>query len=154
MKNKDGSNCNVRMSAKTSNLKRHWERQHKEAVKWVKEQDMQEVHKKGNPTTSSWQSSLSHYFFNKKVSISMTKEQFKRQIIELVVDDGTTLQLFSLPAFLKLMEELATKLGVSLERHCVRDMVINEADNQKQLLKKILHKKFCNLKMELAQGTK
>ena len=43
---------------------------------------------------------------------------------------------------------MATKLGVSLKRHCVRDIVINEADNQKQLLKKMLHKKFCNLKMD------
>ena len=78
----------------------------------------------------------------------MTKEQFKRQIIKLVVDDRVALQLFSSPAFLGLMEELATKLGVSLERHCVRDMVINEADNQKQLLKEMLHKKFCHLKMD------
>ena len=78
----------------------------------------------------------------------MTKEQFKRQIIKLVVDDGVALQLHSSPAFLGLMEELATKLGVSLKRHCVRDMVINEADNQKQLLKEILHKKFCYLKMD------
>ena len=58
VKNKDGSTCNVRMSAKTSNSKRHLEMQHKEAFKWVKEQDMQEVHKKDNPTTSSTQSSL------------------------------------------------------------------------------------------------
>ena len=38
VKNKDGSTCNVRMSAKTSNLKQHLERQHKAAFKWVKEQ--------------------------------------------------------------------------------------------------------------------
>ena len=61
----------------------------------------------------------------------MTKEQFKRQIIKLVVDDGVALQLFSSSAFLGLMKELVTKLEASLEMHCVRDMVINEADNQK-----------------------
>ena len=109
VKNKDGSTCNVRMSAKTSNLKRHLERQHKEVFKWVKEQAMPEVHKKDSPTTSNRQSSLSQYFSNKKVSISMTKEQLKRQISKLVVDDGVALQLFSSPAFLGLMGELGTK---------------------------------------------
>ena len=82
------------MCAKTSSLERHLKRQHKEALKWVKEQDMQDVHKV-NPTTSSKQSSLSEYFSNKKVTILMNKEQFKRQIIKLVVDDGVALQLFS-----------------------------------------------------------
>ena len=37
------------------------------------------------------------------------------------------------------MGKLATKLRVSLERHCARDMVINVA-NQKQLLKEMLYK--------------
>ena len=78
----------------------------------------------------------------------MTKEQFKRQIIKLVVDDGVALELFSSPALLELTGELAAKLGVLLERHCVRDMVINDADNQKQLLKEMLQKKFCYLKMD------
>ena len=78
----------------------------------------------------------------------MTKEQFKKQIpvIKLVLGDGVALQLFSSPGFLGLMGELATKLGVSFERHCVRDIVINETDNQKQLLKEKLYDKFCYLK--------
>ena len=47
------------------------------------------------------------------------------------------------------MGELATKLEVLFERHCAKNMVINEADNQKQLLKEMLHKKFYSLEMDV-----
>lgn len=43
------------------------------------------------------------------------------------------LQLFSSPAFVGLNGELANKLGVSLDRHDIRNMIIREAENQKSV---------------------
>lgn len=56
--------------------------------------------------------------------------------------------MFSSSAFVRLNGELANKLGISLDRHDIRNMVIREAENQKKGLKEMLHGKFCFLKMD------
>ena len=72
----------------------------------------------------------------------MTKEKFKRHLIQLVVDNGVALNLLSSPAFVGLNGEMAEKLGVSLQSHSIRNMILYEAEKQKKKLKEELHDKF------------
>ena len=78
----------------------------------------------------------------------MTKVNNKRGLIQIVVHNGVALKLFSSSAFVGLNGELANKLGVSLERHNIRNMVIEEVKKQKNVLIEILGCKFCYLKMD------
>ena len=57
----------------------------------------------------------------------MTKKKFKQHIIEMVVENGILLMFFSSKEFLELEGELAGKLGLSLERHESRKIVITAA---------------------------
>ena len=61
---------------------------------------------------------IAKFFQNKKVTVSMTKN-----IIEMIVENGIPLTLFSSKGFLGLNGELAGKLGLSLERHEIRKML-------------------------------
>ena len=70
----------------------------------------------------------------------MTKEKFKRHLIQMFVDNGVALNLLSSPAFVGLNGEMAEKLGVSLRSHSIRNMILYEAEKQKKL-KEELHDK-------------
>ena len=50
----------------------------------------------------------------------MTKDKFKQHLIDMVVENGIPLTLFSSKGFQGLSGKLAEKLGVSLERHEIR----------------------------------
>ena len=76
----------------------------------------------------------------------MTKDKFKQHIIEMV-ENGIPLTFFSSKEFLGLNGELAGKLGLSLERHEIRKIVITAAIDQKHALKE-LSDKFVFLKMD------
>lgn len=56
--------------------------------------------------------------------------------MQLVVTNGVTLILFLSPKIFRIIEEFANKLGLSLERHVIRDMVVEE--KQKTALKDTL----------------
>ena len=56
---------------------------------------------------------VSKYFHSDKINVSMSKEKFKRHLIQLVLDNGIALKLFSSPAFVGLHGEMAEKLGIS-----------------------------------------
>ena len=51
--------------------------------------------------------------------MSMTKEKFKEPLIQLAVDNGVSIRILSSPAFLGLNEEMADKLGISLQSHSI-----------------------------------
>ena len=76
----------------------------------------------------------------------MTKEKFKHHLIQLVVENGVPRKLFSSPGFIGLHEEMAEKLGVSLSS--IRNLILCEAEEQKNKLKEKLRDKFLFLKMD------
>ena len=76
----------------------------------------------------------------------MTKEKFKHRLIQLVVENGLPLKLFSSPAFIGLHGEMAEKLGVSLS--ILRNLILSEVEEQKNILKDELRDKFLFLKMD------
>ncbi|KAM4053246.1 LOW QUALITY PROTEIN: uncharacterized protein ACNLHF_005976 [Anomaloglossus baeobatrachus] len=139
---------------RASNLKRHLQRFHPEVLKAVDEKDCIQTNEPV-PSSSSQtkeqrtlQPSVARYFVSDKVTVTMTVDTFKKQIIELVVKDSVPISLFSRPAFMCLNGEMARKLGVSLERESIRKLVIEEAFKQKEELKKTLKGRFLFLKMD------
>lgn len=156
--------CGVKISAsgggtskghaptRASNLKRHLERCHNDIFKLVQEKD------KGSsetPTASKLSTekkpataSLTSFFVSDKVTISMTPDAFKRNIVKITVLNGISLRFFSRPEVLALIGELARKLGVALNRDNIRKLVIDEYESQKEQLKKKLSNKFVYLKMD------
>ena len=131
--------CNAKIDEKTFNLKRHLEQNHPEIYKEVDSQDRenntlrsknQSLQNSSNPVET-----IAKFFQNKRVTVSMTKDKFKQHIIEMVVENGIPLTFFSSKGFLGLNGELAGKLGLSLERHEIRKMVITAAIDRKHALK-------------------
>ena len=76
----------------------------------------------------------------------MTKEKFKHHLIQLVVENGMPLKLFSSPAFIGLNREMAENLGFLLSN--IRNLILCEAEEQKNKLKEELHDRFLFLKMD------
>lgn len=124
-------------------------------MKFVKEKDEE----KQTPTvtnvttatagpSASSQGKVTRYFLNTKITVSMTAEKFKSCIVEMVVKNSIPLTFFSCPAFVSLNGEMAQRLGVSLTRDSIRNLVIEEAEKNKTKLKEILHGKFIYLKMD------
>ena len=67
----------------------------------------------------------------------MTKKNFKHHLIQLVVENGVPLKLFSSPAFIGLHGEMAS----------MRNLILCEAEEQKNKLKEELRDRFLFLKM-------
>ncbi|CAK8682943.1 unnamed protein product [Clavelina lepadiformis] len=112
------------------NLERHIERHHPDIFKTVLEEEQPNNKEDIQDSSTSKQQMLSQYFHSEKVNVSMTKEKFKRHVIQLVVDNGVALTLFSSPAFAGLHGEMAEKLGVSLSS--IRNIILCEAEKQKK----------------------
>ena len=72
----------------------------------------------------------------------MTAAKFKGCIIELVVKNGLSLSVFSCSGFVELNGEMAAKLGVSLEWHNIRKIILEEANSQKKILKEMHKEKY------------
>ena len=63
----------------------------------------------------------------------MTKQKFWKHVIQSVVDNGLALTVQSSPSFTsftELLAEMFDKLGVSLERESIRNMILREAFSQ------------------------
>ena len=155
--------CGVKISTYTgkgknaptraSNLMRHLQRFHSELFKVVKDKDCIQSNEPVTSTSSQAREKrtsqiVARYFVSDKVTVTMTVETFKKQIIELVVKDGLPISLFSKPAFMGLNGEMARKLSVSLERESIRKLMIEEAIKQKEDLKKSLKGRFVFLKLD------
>ncbi|CAJ0957964.1 unnamed protein product [Ranitomeya imitator] len=141
--------------SRASNLRRHLQCCHPEVFKAVIEKDHSSTKKPETSTSCqakeeerASQISVTRYFVSDKVTVTMTADVFKRQLIELVVKNSVALSLFARPAFTALHGEMAHKLGVSLERESIRKLVIEEALNQKEDPKKTLKRRFVFLKMD------
>ena len=142
----NGNICRTKIAAKTYNLKCHLARYHKAVHKQVMEED--EPSKPNLPNTGT-QQTLSKFFPSEKMTVSMTKQKFQKHLIQLVVENGLPLTLFSLPAFTGLNGEMAEKLGISLDQQNIRSMILCEADCQKSQLVKELQDKFFFLRMDV-----
>ena len=143
---KNGDVCRTKLGSKLFNLKHHIERHHPDIFKCNVEEEQakkQAVVQKGS---TSKQQTLSKYFQSETITVLMTKEKFKHHLIQLVVENGVPLKLFSSPGFIGLHGEMAEKLGVSLSN--IRNLILCEAEEQKNKLKEELHDKFMFLKMD------
>lgn len=78
----------------------------------------------------------------------MTCEKFKKSITEMVFLNSLPLKFFSTPAFVAINGEMARKLGVSLDRESIRNLVLAEAQKQKEILKNLLRGNCVYLKMD------
>ena len=85
-----------------------------------------------------------------KITITMTAEKYRKSIVDLVVQNGVALSLFSQPAFLELCGEMARRFGISLETQGIRKLVINEAADKKKELTETLLGRYLYLKMDAA----
>ena len=120
-----------------SNLKRHLERCHSDIFKLVKDKDKafsetSTLNFKTNAEKKLASSSLTSFFVSDKVTLSMTPDEFKKNIVKITVLNGISLRFFSKPEVLALIGELARKLGVALNRDNRKKLIIEEYENQKE----------------------
>ena len=148
------SGANKNAPTRASNLKRHLQRFHPKIYEEVNKIDKVSSvasHSSASTSTSTdKQTSLTKFISTNKITITMTAEIFCQSIIDLVVQNSMPLSMFSQPAFLKLNGEMARKYGISLERHNIRTLIINEAVAKKDELKKDLAGQYIFLKMDAA----
>jgi len=157
--------CNVKISNSTagtskanapsraSNLKRHLKYRHPDIFDKVTKQDEERQQQQQTQASSSnsRQSSMSSYISieSSKLTISMSKEKFKDYLVQMVVHNSIPLRFFSSAAFLGLAGEIAKKLGVSLQRDSIRDLVLQKALSEKKIVKKAIKEaNFVFLKMD------
>ena len=158
----DGVICNVKISGsgggtskghtptRASNLKRHLERYHPDIFKRVQEKDKASS-AKATASTSGKQpaiASLSNFFISDKVTVTMTPDEFKRNIVRIIALNGISLRFFSRPEVSALIGELARKLSVSLDKENIKKIVFAEFEREKEELKRKLKNKFVYLKMD------
>ena len=123
---KNGDVCRAKLGSKLFNLKGHIERHHPDIFKCNVEEEQakkQAVVQKGS---TSKQQTLSKYFQSEKITASRTNEKFKQHLIQLVVENGVPLKLFSSLGFIGFHGEMAEKLGVSLSN--IRNLILCEAE--------------------------
>lgn len=141
--------CGIKISAfggkgssapsRVSNMKRHIQRHHPNLYKIICEKDDSSLKLSDNPNR---QVLVTKYLTSENVTVSMTADKFKNCISEMVFKNSLPLTFFTSPAFIKLNGEMARKVGVSLERSSVRNLVMEDANKQKNELKNQLHGKF------------
>jgi len=68
----------------------------------------------------------------------------------MVVHDGLPLRFFGQPNFRKLNGQIADRLKVSLDKDAIRNYIIQEANCQREILKKKLADSFVYIKLDLA----
>lgn len=135
--------------SRTSNLKRHLQRFHSTVYKLVEENDNKNKHLNvASSSKTKQQGSIVKFFKSDKIAICMTAEKFKKCIVEMVFKNSIPLTHFSTDAFMGLNGEMARIFQISLDRDNIRKLVIEEANQQKDLLKITLHGKFIHLKVD------
>ena len=112
----------------------------------------EELDKKSKPAQSSkpLQPTLDHFYKSDKITVSMTAEQFKEGLVELVAKEGVPLSKFDTSASKKLLGEMAAKVGVSLDRDRVKDYVLEAAEKLKTSIKSEIAGKFVHIKFDCA----
>ena len=112
-----------------SNLKRHLKRVHHDVYLEVEKEDGESSRKKTcrQQFLASPSQKITNFFASKVIQVHMTAEQFKLNIIDLVAGGGTPLSFFASDGMKGMIGEMAAKLGVSLDRSSVRDLVIGAA---------------------------
>ena len=115
--------------SRVSNLKRHLKRFHPKVYDKVVETDSNNNLKK-EQVKSAAISKINKFVISDKVTISMTPEKFKSQMIQMVVNNSIPLSFFSKPAFVGMNGEIASKFGISLDRNNVRRLLIDESKKE------------------------
>ena len=133
--------------SRVSNLKRHLQRHHPNIYEKVVEVDANNNSKK-EQVKSSALSKITKFVTSDKVTITMTPENFKMYIIQMVVNNSIPLSFFSKPAFKGMNGEIAAKYGISLDKDNVRKLVTDKAKKEKENLRQELKGKLVFLKMD------
>ena len=108
---------NTHSGTRLGNLKRHLMRYHKEAYNVVCASEEKEQKQKQEERQRGFgQKTLGNYFSTKVTSlcIKMTKEEFKRGIVSMVVCQSVPFRFFESKGFKAVCGVMAEKLGVSL----------------------------------------
>ena len=107
--------CKAKLGPKKYNLKRHLERFHSEFYKHhvAAEQAQMMQSDATSSAAANKQQTISNFFRNEKFTLSMTKEKFKRHLIQLVVGNGVATRVLSSPAFIGVNGEMAKKPGIT-----------------------------------------
>ena len=148
-----GSSPKGHAPTRASNLKRHLEHYLSDIFKLVRDKDKafsktSTLNCKINSERKLASSSLTSFFISDKVTLSMTPDAFKKNIVKITVLNDISLRFFSKPELLALVGKLARKLGVVLNRDNIKKLIIEEYKNQKEQIKKKLNNKFVHLKMD------
>jgi len=93
-------------------LKRHLERHHVDTWKRVVKADQAKTNETAASNAVCETKTLSKLFHCENVTMSLTKQNFQKHLIQLVEDNGIALTVLSSPAFTYLLKEMADKLGV------------------------------------------
>jgi len=160
IENSEGGTCNSKFSVKREdsgsstrcfNLKRHLERAHSNIHQSVKQEDdalkkprMKEPDNQGKGITSYFK------LIPTAVKVDMTRENFLRGIIELVVYQLLPFSHFKSQGFVRLNGQMANSLNVCLDRQAVRKYVLEEAERRKQVLKNEIADKLIFVKLDAA----
>ena len=78
----------------------------------------------------------------------MTPDAFNKNIVDMTVFSGISLRFFSQPDVLAMIDEMARKVGVSLNRNNIKKLLLDEYESQKKQMKSKSSNKFVNLKMD------
>ena len=149
---KEGKLCAIEIKlhksggASSGNLKRHLKRCHPDEFKSVEDKDESAKRK----ALERGQTTLNAFLPRSSVSanILMRGEEFKLGMIRMVAYDGVPLTFFQGEGFKTINGLAAEKLKVPLGRKTVREMILNKANQEKELLSKELEGKFFCLKFD------
>ena len=135
IENDSGSSCRGKIavdSGQVTNMTRHVMRSHDETYKNMLESKVE---------ASPKQAVMGEYLRSSKVKLTISKEQFEKDLVGMVLHSGLPLFSFSGPPFKSTLGAIASSLRVSLHRDNIRQLIINEATKKSNELKKILEEK-------------
>ncbi len=122
------------------NLKRHIRRFHADTYR-------NGLDSKARPIATQ-QKTPAHLFALQKVSIPITVDILRMDIISMVARSGLSLKTLSGSSFKNTPGEIASSLGVSLQRDSVRQLIVNEAQQRMNRLKKTLRTRLVLVKVD------
>jgi hypothetical protein len=137
------------------NLKKHLQRQHPEEYEVVQSQEKSRTASGSHSQKQQvqGQKKVDSFFAPaapEKVLVRHNMESFKAALVEIAVENGFSLRVFSMKGFKRLVGDLAEKLHVSLDRNQIRSYVIPAAKAEKERLREELRGKFVYLKFDCA----
>ena len=154
-----------RVKKPTSNMKRHIRKSHGTLYEKInKEQEKKKNAKKRLEKTLAVSSSEKRdssvdggqkkqsnldSFFN-KVTITISKSEFKKALNMLVLQNGASFNMFSGEGMKILTRDMARKFGVKVNRENVRDQILTLAEQKRSELRNELSGKLVFLKVDQA----